>query len=64
MQLTMKKSQQTIEEMEKLKKEREHLNLGLDADRSSDDPLSDYNNDNDQVSGNSNEPVHSPLDDK
>ena len=42
----------------------EKLNLGLDADQSSDEENNTYNNDNDQVSGNNNELVHSPLDDK
>ena len=42
----------------------EKLNLGLDADQSSDEENNTYNNDNDQVSGNADRPVHSPLDDK
>ena len=42
----------------------EQLNLGLDADQSSDEQDNRYNNDNDQVSGNSDTPVYSPLDDK
>ncbi|MEJ7557809.1 MAG: hypothetical protein WKF66_05830 [Pedobacter sp.] len=42
----------------------QRLNLGLDADQSSDEQERMYNTDNDQVSGNTDEPVHSPLDDK
>ncbi|MHA4895103.1 hypothetical protein ACXZ1K_10140 [Pedobacter sp. PWIIR3] len=40
------------------------LNLGLDADQSSTGDSDCYNNDNDQVSGNGDAKVYSPLDDK
>ena len=54
---------------ERLKKHPElkiddQLNLGLDADQSSDAQDTSYNNDNDQVSGNTDTPVYSPLEDK
>lgn len=42
----------------------EKLNLGLDADQSSDEENNTYNNANDQVSGNADRPVRSPLEDK
>ncbi|MGY4384255.1 hypothetical protein ACVWYN_001281 [Pedobacter sp. UYP24] len=42
----------------------ECLNLGLDADQSSEEQSGGYNNDNDQISGNSNHKAYSPLDGK
>ncbi|MFP5080294.1 hypothetical protein [Pedobacter sp. JCM 36344] len=42
----------------------ERLNLGLDADQSSDEQNNQHNSDNDQVSGNGSIQVYSPLDDK
>ena len=60
----MKKSPQTEEELKKVKEELDQQNLGLDADQSSEGSISSYNNDNDQVSGNSDHPIYSPLEDK
>jgi hypothetical protein len=59
----MKAQKETLMKHPELKID-DSLNLGLDADQSSDEQDNQYNNDNDQVSGNNNEPVHSPLDDK
>ncbi|MES2826867.1 MAG: hypothetical protein V4687_01875 [Bacteroidota bacterium] len=42
----------------------ESLNLGLDADSSSNDLFEEHNTDNDQVSGNTNNTVTSPIDEK
>jgi hypothetical protein len=59
----MKAQKETLKKHPELKID-DSLNLGLDADQSSDEQDNQYNNDNDQVSGNHNVPVHSPLDDK
>lgn len=59
----MEHSKRHLEKHPELKID-EKLNLGLDADQSSDLQDSNYNNDNDQVSGNADTPVHSPLEDK
>jgi hypothetical protein len=59
----METSKKSLKNHPELKVE-DDLNLGLDADQSSNEQDRKYNNDNDQVSGNSDEPVYSPLNDK
>lgn len=58
-----KKSNNRLEKHPEIKID-ESLNLGLDADQSSNEQTGKYNNDNDQVSGNDDHKVYSPLDDK
>jgi len=59
----MENSKENLKKHPELKID-EQLNLGLDADQSSDEQDNRYNNDNDQVSGNADTPVYSPLDGK
>jgi hypothetical protein len=59
----METSKRSLENHPELKVD-DDLNLGLDADQSSDEQDSKYDNDGDQVSGNLDAPVHSPLNDK
>jgi hypothetical protein len=61
--IDMTQSKNNLQKHPELKVD-EKLNLGLDADQSSEDQTNAYNNDNDQVSGNADQPVHSPLEDK
>jgi hypothetical protein len=61
--ITMEHSKERLKNHPELKVD-EKLNLGLDADQSSDKQDNQYNNDNDQVSGNSDTDVYSPLEDK
>ncbi len=56
-------SKKTLSKHPEIKIEKS-LNLGLDADQSSDEQSGHYNNDNDQLSGNSDHKVYSPLDEK
>ena len=59
----MKNSKEILKNHPELKVD-DKLNLGLDADQSSDEQDNRYNNDNDQVSGNDDTDVYSPLEDK
>lgn len=59
----MENSKKNIDKHPEIKID-EQLNLGLDADQSSDGPETSYNTDNDQASGNQDHKVYSPLDDK
>ena len=59
----MKNSKEILKNHPELKVD-DKLNLGLDADQSSDEQDNRYNNDNDQVSGNNHTDVYSPLEDK
>ena len=59
----MKNSKKLLKNHPELKVD-DKLNLGLDADQSSDEQDNQYNNDNDQVSGNNDTDVYSPLEDK
>lgn len=59
----METSKQPLKNHPELKID-ERLNLGLDADQSSDEQNNQHNSDNDQVSGSGEIQVYSPLDDK
>jgi hypothetical protein len=59
----METSKQPLKNHPELKID-EKLNLGLDADQSSESQDTKYNNDNDQMSGNADTAVYSPLEDK
>lgn len=61
--ISMKTSKELLKNHPELKID-DKLNLGLDADQSSEGQDNKYNDDNDQVSGHKDSAVHSPLEDK